>query len=134
MLRSNISERERSWDTKAEVEARGLMLKIADPQFLASFQTIRNFWGYLSGLSMKLQGTSLDILQGHQMISDNRETISKTRSDESEFDKVFEDMEQMAVLFGGTMTILDKPSGTTSLQHLQRSTLKAASTFYIWIL
>ena len=39
------------------------------------------------------------------MISDIRETISKTRSDESEFDKVFEDMEQMVVLSGGTMTI-----------------------------
>ena len=39
------------------------------------------------------------------MKSDIRETISKTRSDESEFDKVFENMEQMAVLSGGTMTI-----------------------------
>ena len=39
------------------------------------------------------------------MISDIRETISKTRSNESEFDKVFEDIEQMAVLSGGTMTI-----------------------------
>ena len=39
------------------------------------------------------------------MISDIRETISKTRSNESEFDKVFENMEQMAVLSGGTMTI-----------------------------
>ena len=39
------------------------------------------------------------------MISDIRETINKTWSDESEFDKVFEDMEQMAVLSGGTMTV-----------------------------
>ena len=81
------------------------MLKIADPQFIASFPKIRNFGGYLSGLSQRLQRTSLDILQGHLMISDIRETISKTRSDESEFDKVFEDMEQMVVLSGGTMTI-----------------------------
>ena len=66
------------------------MLKIAAPQFIASFQTIHNF---------------LDILQGHRMISNIRKTIRKTRSDESEFDKVFEDMEQMAVLSGGTTTI-----------------------------
>ena len=84
--------RERGWDTKAEEEAYGLMLKIADPQFIASFQTIRNFGGYLSGLSKKL-----DILQGHRIITDIREIISKTRSDELEFDKVFEDMGQMAV-------------------------------------
>ena len=45
MFRSNISRRERGWDTKAEVEAHGFMLKIADPQFIASFQTIRNFGG-----------------------------------------------------------------------------------------
>ena len=56
----------------------------------------------MSGLSKRLQRTSLDILQGHRMISDIRETISKTRSDESKFDKVFEDMEQMVVLSGGT--------------------------------
>ena len=128
--------RERGWDKKAEEEAHGLMLKIADPQFIASFQTIRNFGGYLSGLSKKLQGTSLDILQGHRMISDIRETISKTRSDESEFDKVFEDMEQMAVLSGVPFRgcVLDKPRGITFLQHLQRSTLNAASTFHNWIL
>ena len=36
MFRSNVSERERGWDIKAEVEAHGLMLKIADPQFIDS--------------------------------------------------------------------------------------------------
>ena len=77
----------------------------------------------------------MDILQGHRMISDIRETISKTRSDESEFDKIFEDMEQMAVWSGGTMTIPRLCSSQTQrnnvLQHLRRSTLNAASTFHI---
>ena len=47
------------------------------------------------------------------MISDIRETISKTRSDEQEFDKVFEDMEQMTALSGGTMTITELCSTKT---------------------
>lgn len=58
------------------MEANGLVANLSDSQCIASFQTIRNFFKYMSGLSKKLQGSSLDVLEGYRMVAHVREVIS----------------------------------------------------------
>lgn len=117
-----ISLRERNWDAKAVVEANGLLAKLSDSQFIASFQTIRNFFGYMSGLSKKLQGSSLDVLDGYRMVAHVREVISGLRSDDNEYDSVFHCMEEMAQLTDGVMTVPRQCS-----RQSQRSNVPASS-------
>ena len=52
-----------------QVDAYGLMERITDSTFIACFQTILHYFGYLRGISSMLQGSTLDVLEGHQMVS-----------------------------------------------------------------
>lgn len=104
------------------MEANGLLAKLSDSQFIASFQTIRNFFGYMSGLSKKLQGSSLDVLDGYRMVAHVPEVISGLRSDDNEYDSVFHRMEEMAQLTDGVMTVPRQCS-----RQSQRSNVPASS-------
>ena len=56
---------ERGWDSKAVTASNGLLKCMTDPTFIVCFQSVLHFYGYFSRLSQKLQGSSLDILQGY---------------------------------------------------------------------
>ena len=57
---------EPNWDAKKKlIDAYGLMKLITDSTFIACFQTILH---YLRGISSMLQGSTLDVLDGHQMV------------------------------------------------------------------
>ena len=90
----------RSWDRKAILEANGLHTKTTDSTFIISFQTVRNFFGYVSGLSKKLQGSALDITQGYKMVDTVKEVIESTREDKREFETVFEKATAMSEAAG----------------------------------
>ena len=84
------------WDRKAIIDANGLLTKITDSTFIVSFQTVHNFFGYVKGLSSKLQGPSLDIVEGYKMIDSVKAVIESTREDETEFDALYEKANAMA--------------------------------------
>ncbi|CAG2254819.1 unnamed protein product [Mytilus edulis] len=92
-ISSNVG---RTWDKKAVIDAKGLLTKITDSTFIVSFQTVHNFFGYVTGLSRKLQGSTLDIVEGYKMIDTVKALVKSTRDDETEFDTVFEKATAMA--------------------------------------
>ncbi|XP_063435948.1 52 kDa repressor of the inhibitor of the protein kinase-like [Mytilus trossulus] len=92
-ISSNVG---RTWDKKAVIDAKGLLTKITDSTFIVSFQTVHNFFGYVTGLSRKLQGSTLDIVEGYKMIDTVKALVKSTRDDETEFDNVFEKATAMA--------------------------------------
>jgi len=72
-------------------------LQKLDSTFIVSFQTeLHNFFGYVKGLSSKLQGSSLDIVEGYKMIDSVKAVIESTREDETEFDALYEKANAMA--------------------------------------
>ena len=91
---------EPNWDTKAMGDAYGLMRRITDPTFIASFQTVLYFFGYTKGLSKKLQGSSIDIVDGYGMVDTVKTVLSNARQDDSVFYVVFQRVEHMAELAG----------------------------------
>ncbi|KAK3104654.1 hypothetical protein FSP39_007252 [Pinctada imbricata] len=118
-----ISSKERGWDSKAVVEANGLLHKISEPIFVAAFQTILHYFRYMAGLSRKLQGSSLDILQGYRMVKDIREIILDSRANDTDYDQVYCRMDKMA---SSSSTPLKVPR--QCLQQTQRSNVPASTT------
>ena len=64
-----------------------------------------------------LQGYTLDVLEGHQMVSTVKSKIIATRNDDNEFDKVYGKMLGMAECAGMMYLeyVEDKHSGTMFL-------------------
>ncbi|XP_071123548.1 52 kDa repressor of the inhibitor of the protein kinase-like [Mytilus edulis] len=87
---------ERGWDTKAITESQGLLKRITDATFIVCFQTAMYYYGYLNGLSRKLQGTALDLLQGYSMVDNIKSVLISARGNDAEYDNVYQKAEQMA--------------------------------------
>ncbi|XP_071177886.1 52 kDa repressor of the inhibitor of the protein kinase-like [Mytilus edulis] len=87
---------ERGWDTKAVTESQGLLKRITDATFIVCFQTAMYYYGYLNGLSRKLQGTALDLLQGYSMVDNIKNVLISARGNDAEYDNVYQKAEQMA--------------------------------------
>lgn len=118
-----IGSKERGWDRKAVVDAYGLLKRVTDPLFIVCFQTVNNFFGYMTGLSRKLQGSTLDVLQGYRMVKDVKAVISATRNDENEFEGVFCKAEHMATL--ANVSPLEPPR--VCIRQTQRSNVPAST-------
>ncbi|CAG2195052.1 unnamed protein product [Mytilus edulis] len=54
------------------------------------------YYGYLNGLSRKLQGTALDLLQGYSMVDNIKNVLISARGNDAEYDNVYQKAEQMA--------------------------------------
>ena len=88
------------WDTKTVGEAYGLIKRITDSTFIACFQTVLHFFGYTKGLSCKLQGASLDIVKGYEMVTHATSVLMHARQNEQEYDVVFDNMIAMVDVIG----------------------------------
>ena len=88
---------EQGWDTKTVGEAYGLMKRITDS---TCFQTVLHFFGYTKGLSCKLQGASLDIVKGYEMVTNVTSVFMHARQNEQEYDVVFDKMIAMVDVIG----------------------------------
>lgn len=96
---------ERGWDGKAVTDAYGLMKRITDSMFIVSFQTVLHIFGYMKGLSKKLQGTEMDVIQAYDIVELVKETVKFTRSNEKDYDIIFTKAEKMAKLADITIEI-----------------------------
>ena len=91
-----IASIERNWDSKTSTAAYGLMKSITDHVFIVAFQVVRHFFGYIKGLSTKLQGSTLDVIQGYEMVSSVIEVLKSARVCENEWAGVFQKSSEMA--------------------------------------
>ena len=101
---------ERGWDSKAVTGSTGLLKRMTDPTFIVCFQSVLHFYGYFSGLSQKLQGSSLDVLQGHKMVELVKDTLSSARSSDAEYNKIFDKAGSMAEI-GNVVIALPRRCG-----------------------
>ena len=62
----------------------------------ACFQTSIHFFGNTKGLCVKLQGSTLDIVQAYTMINNVKSVLTSARSDDEECDIMYTKMEAMA--------------------------------------
>ena len=93
-----ISITETNWDTKAVTDAYGLLKRIKDPMFIVCFQVVHHFFGYIKGLSKKLQGSALDVLQGYIMTKNVKLALVDARTSDTEYDAVYSKATRMAAL------------------------------------
>ena len=93
-----VSSLEPGWDGKAVTEAYGILKQITSSTFIASFQTVLHFFAYSKGLSTKLQGSSLDVVEAFDMVNHMKSLLTNIRSDESrrDYNEVYLNMLKMA--------------------------------------
>ena len=95
-----IGVSEANWDRKTVTEAYGMTKRLWDSTFIVSFQTVNHLFGYVHGLSRKLQGTAMDVMQAYHLVNSVKDTIAASRNSESEFDRIFAMAESMAQVAG----------------------------------
>lgn len=72
------------------------MKSITDHVFVVAFQVVRHFFRYIKGLSTKLQGSTLDVIQGYDMVTNVTEVLNSARVDDKEWAEVFQRATEMA--------------------------------------
>lgn len=87
---------ENNWDTKTITDVYGLLKRIKDPMLIVCFQVVHQFFGYIRGLSIKLQGYTFDIQQRYNMAEHVKMVLSDARENGTEYDAVFSKATQMA--------------------------------------
>ena len=65
-------------------------------------QTVLHFFGYTKGLSTKLQGSALDVVEGYGTVELLKTVLSNSTHDEAEYDRVFAKMTNMIELTGSS--------------------------------
>ncbi|VDI59966.1 Hypothetical predicted protein [Mytilus galloprovincialis] len=89
-----------SWDRKAIADAHGLLSKITDSTTIMCFHAVHNFFGCVRGVSSKVQGSYLDIIEGYKIFGAVKQIIEETRKNEQEFALVYSKTSGMAVKAG----------------------------------
>jgi len=77
------------WDAKTSTDAYCMLKRVTDHTFIVCFQVILHMFGYIKGLSMKLQGSSLDIIQGYEMISQVKSMLKDARPSDEDWEHEF---------------------------------------------
>ncbi|KAG1714588.1 repressor of the inhibitor of the protein kinase [Nymphon striatum] len=80
----SIGQTSPGWDTKAITDAYGLLNRITDSHFIMCFQTISFMFGYVTGLSNKLQGSTLVIIEAYEMVNIVKNAVSAARNKDAE--------------------------------------------------
>jgi len=73
------------WDAKASTDAYGLLKRVTDHTFIVCFQVFIHIFGYVKGLSVKLQGSELDVIHGYKMINHVKSALKDARSSDEEW-------------------------------------------------
>ena len=63
------------------------------------------FYGYLNGLGRKLQGIAFYLLQGYSMVDNIKSVLISARGNDTEYDNVYQNAEQMAQLADSELVI-----------------------------
>ncbi|XP_068742165.1 52 kDa repressor of the inhibitor of the protein kinase-like [Montipora capricornis] len=75
-----------TWDRKSKDEAVALLASLAIFDFIVSFLVLYEFLSHLSGVTVKLQGQSIDIIKAYQEIADVKRSYNEIAS---KMDEIF---------------------------------------------
>ena len=107
------------WDPSSKSDAQQILASISTFDFAVVFMTVYQY-GHLSGLTVKLQSTTLDIIQAHKEIQEVKDTYQQEREKVHEenkgtgYDRIFNQAVQMAEKVGATPCM---PRVTKRQQH-----------------
>ena len=106
---------------------------MTDPTFIVCFQSVLHLYGYFSRLVQKLQCSSLDILQGYKMIELVKDTLSSARSNDAQYNKVFDKAESMAEIRNVVIALPRKGGRQTERSNVPRDTPKVYFKISIYL-
>ena len=87
-----------TWDSDSKTTANSLLHAITTFEFIISFLIIYQYLSHLAGITVKLQSSTLDILQAFQQIDEVKRFYRKLRDTIQEnFSKVYQQAERMGV-------------------------------------
>ncbi|XP_068707766.1 52 kDa repressor of the inhibitor of the protein kinase-like [Montipora foliosa] len=75
-----------NWDRKSKDDAIALLASLAIFDFIVSFLVLYEFLSHLSGVTVKLQGQSIDIIKAYQEIADVKRSYNEIAS---KMDEIF---------------------------------------------
>jgi hypothetical protein len=85
------------WDTESRSKASSLLRSICSFDFILTFLVTYKTLSFLQGITIKLQGASLDILEAFSDVEDVKNVFKSLRKDpEAEFKKIYEHAIRMA--------------------------------------
>ena len=94
-LSSNFSDA--SWDTDSKTNANFLLHGVTTFEFIVVFLIIYQYLSHLAGITVKLQSTTMDILQAYQQIEEVKRFYKGLREDiQTGFNQVYKQSERMA--------------------------------------
>ena len=67
------------WDTNSHSDAQQILNSITTFDFIVVFLTIYQYLSHLSGITIQLQGTCLDIIEAHSMITSTKDVYREER-------------------------------------------------------
>jgi len=114
-----ISQVERNWDTKTISDAHGLLTKITESTFIVCFQTVLHMFGYVTGITRKLQGTTMDIIKAFDLVNDVKSSVKEAR--ENDYDEVYKKASEMSNIGGSESLQMPRRCG----RQTQRSNVPA---------
>ena len=114
-----------SWDHDSKCTAISLLHGLTDFEFIVVFLTAYHFLSHLSGITVKLQSTTIDIIDAYQQINGFYREMRRNAS--NEFQKVYEQCERMAA----TLDVQpSKPRNCARQRHRPNADAETIESWY----
>jgi hypothetical protein len=127
--RSDLSHNysDANWDPDSKSTANSLLHAVTTFEFITGFLIIYQYLSHLAGISVKLQSTTLDILQAFQEVDELKNFYKRTReSIQDDFIKIYEQAERL----GAAVNV--EPSKPRTCVHQRNRPNAEADTVEEW--
>lgn len=127
--RSDLSENysAATWDPDSRTTANSLLHAVTTFEFIIGFLIIYHYLSHLAGISVKLQSSTLDILQAYQEVDEVKQFYKRIRENlQQGFTKIYEQAERM----GAAVNV--QPSKPRTCIHQRNRPNAQAETVEEW--
>lgn len=115
------------WDSHNRSGAQQLLASISSFDFITVFVTVYQYLSHLSGVTVKLQSSSMDIVEAYAMIEDIKAVYKHEREDvDKGFKLIYDQSHRMAEKVGTTYM----PRVTTWQQHRSNNVALTPLDYY----
>ena len=118
------------WDSKSKTDASGLLTGLTSFGFIVAFLTAYQLLSHLEGITVKLQSSSLDFIEAHDMIKEVKGVYAELRSTiDLHFHKFYEHAVRMAASVNVIPTM---PRVTGKQCHRVNAPSDSVESHYLW--
>ena len=117
------------WEGKYRPEANGLLSGLVKFDFIVTFLTVYQMLSHLAGITVKLQSTSLDIVQAYSMVEDVKDVYKSIRETiDADFHTIYEQAVRMAAAVDVEP---EKPRGAGRQMHRSNAPAESVEQYYL---